>query len=66
MYVAEFLLNVRGLFYIFSTTTQGIRLRRRVDAFSTTSYTILSIFASKLRQTETSLIDTAQECKQIT
>ena len=33
----ELLLNVRRLFiYFFSTTTQGIRLRRRVDVFSTT------------------------------
>jgi len=37
----NFLLNVRRLLKnIFSTTTQGIRLRRRVDGFfSTTSYT---------------------------
>ena len=36
----EFLLNVRRLFICFLTTTQRIRLRRRVDVFSTTSYTI--------------------------
>jgi len=35
----EFLLKVRRLFIFCSTTTQGIRLRRRVDVFSTTSYT---------------------------
>jgi len=37
----EILLNVRRLSCIFfSTTTQEIRLRRRVDVHSTTSYTI--------------------------
>ena len=36
----EFLLDVRRLLKnIFLTTTQGIRLRRRVDVFSTMSYT---------------------------
>jgi len=30
----EFLLSVCRLFIFFSTTTQGIRLRRRVDVFS--------------------------------
>jgi len=36
---SQFLLKIRGLCTFFSTTTQGIRLRRRVDVFSTTSYT---------------------------
>ena len=42
----EFLLKVRRLSLFFSTTTQEIRLRRRVDVVSTTSDTITIAYAA--------------------
>jgi len=68
----EFLLKVRRLFILFSTTTpsssrgrvvsfstttQGVRLRRQVDVFPTTSYTLAHILVSDTFSVLTSIIE---------